>query len=106
MFLCVFVCVCVCVCVCMVVTHSGLSLDEKLAEVQTLIRPLLECVPHVFVTLGSHGVVWGSGGSGQSCLLRHFPVPKCFSYTSVVNVSGAGDRYIVYFIIIVCSYIM
>lgn len=55
-----------------------------------LLGPLLLHVPHIFLTLGSAGVLHACRESGQGRMYKATSTELC--PVNVVNVSGAGDR--------------
>ena len=71
---------------------TDLTLQQKLAECRALVPALLEKVPHVLVTLGKDGVLWGSRDQGNQEKMLHFSTLGRPVHAPTVNVSGAGDR--------------
>ena len=46
-------------------THTDLTLQQKLTECSTLVPSLLDHIPHILVTLGRDGVLWGRRREGE-----------------------------------------
>ncbi len=88
-----------------------MSLQEKLSECSILVKPVLTRIPLLLVSLGEHGMLYCSA-SDLPLLSLELPCPfimesplervRCLHYpaaavngdgsSSVLSVSGAGDR--------------
>ena len=72
--------------------------EEKINIALTHSRVLLQHIPHLFVTLGQHGLLYMNRDTQEAFLYP--PAPPDMLPITVVNVTGAGDKYVIQYMIL------